>query len=165
MKEISLSKGYVTLVDDEDFDLIMEFSRKWHVREASHTCYAASYVVGTKGKQHMLMHRLITDAPHGVLVDHWDRNGLHNWRKNLRLAHGSGNQINATTKSATGYRGVAHADKGAYGKFVAFIRPSKSEKRIYLGRFSSAESAAHAYDEAAKKFHGEYAVLNFPESH
>jgi hypothetical protein len=34
-------------------------------------------------------------------------------------------------------------------------------KRIWLGSFKDEIEAAKAYDEAAKKYHGEYARLNF----
>ena len=33
---------------------------------------------------------------------------------------------------------------------------------MYLGYFYNELEAAKAYDEAAKKYHGEYANLNFP---
>ena len=34
-------------------------------------------------------------------------------------------------------------------------------KQYFLGVFKTEEAAGRAYDEAAKKYHGEYARLNF----
>lgn len=36
-------------------------------------------------------------------------------------------------------------------------------KSIYLGCFENEIEAAKAYDEAAMKYHGEFACLNFPQ--
>lgn len=39
-----------------------------------------------------------------------------------------------------------------------------NRKQVYIGIFDSREEAAKAYDIAAIKLHGEFAILNFPES-
>lgn len=87
------------------------------------------------------------------------RNGLDNRRRNLRPATDSQSSANRShQKSSTGYIGVCWMPR--IQKFRAVIEAQG--KQHYLGHFSSAKTAACVRDCAAKRYHGAFAVLNFP---
>mgnify|MGYP003693895425 CR=1 FL=1 len=110
------------------------------------------------------LHHFVTGVPGHVLIDHRNRNPLDNRKKNLRVADLSKNGMNARKhrrgRPTSKYKGVWW-DKSR-SKWAAMIRAYK--KSILSGRFASEEEAARAYDQAAKKLHGEFALLNFQNS-
>jgi hypothetical protein len=99
----------------------------------------------------------VTDST--ILVDHKDNNGLNNQKYNLRVCTQWQNLRNSTRRSnnTSGFKGVSRFRN----KWISRIRTD--EGRICLGTFNTPEEAAIAYDEAALKYHGEFANLNFPE--
>lgn len=157
MKQIQLTKGYVTIVDDEDFKWLSKF--KWCAtvnKSGSVRAYR-----GTKSNKKctgFLMHRVIMNAPPEKQVDHINGNPLDNRRCNLRLCTGVENARNKGKKrnNTTGYCGVFTKRK----KFRAQVNINK--KTISLGVFDTPEEAARAYDAAVVNLHGEFARLNFP---
>jgi hypothetical protein len=153
-KEIQLTQGQVAIVDDADYEWLSQW--KWHVNSNG---YANRTEHQSSKATTISMHRLITDAPKGMDVDHIDGNPLNNQRSNLRIATRTENQRNqrAVRGGSSQYKGV-HIHRQT-GKWEARIKVNR--QGIYLGLHSSEIDAARAYDEAARKYFGEFAKTNF----
>jgi len=106
------------------------------------------------------LHRLILGLVpgDGKLVDHKKRNPLDNRRSKLRLCSHAENHYNMEKpkNNTSGFKGICW-DKNR-NKWLA--RLEVNGKRIHVGRFDSIADAIPEYNEAAKKHHGEFAVLN-----
>ncbi len=152
MKEIPLTQGKVAIVDNSDFEELSKF--KWCAIRRRYTFYAVRNAFIDGKWRSIMMHRIITNASDGELIDHKDRNGLNNSRENLRIATRSQNAMNAKLPkhSTSGFKG-AHRAKGRKN-WVAHLK--LGQKIIHLGTFRTAEEAHVAYCEAASNRVGEF---------
>jgi hypothetical protein len=92
-------------------------------------------------------------------VDHKFGNPLDNRRSHLRITTPRQNQQNrhARVGGTSQYKGVVRE-----GRFwAAYI--TTDEGRHFLGSFHYEALAAKVYDDAARRFFGEHANLNFPD--
>lgn len=118
MIEIPLTQGQVAIVDDEDADLA-QF--KWNAKFVKIYANGGKWVArrgvwipSQKKIVTVFMHRVILarkvgrDLLHSELTDHIDRNPLHNWRSNLRVATKSLNALNTGMyrHNTSGHRGI-----------------------------------------------------------
>lgn len=142
MKEIPLTKGFVALVDDEDYDWLMWW--KW--------CYHSGGYARCMGKDKpyrasFFMHRLILNAQPGIQVDHINGDKLDNCRCNLRLVNSLQNNWNRAP------------NKGNHSSRFRGVSWDKQNQK-WLTSFHSEIDAAKAWNEAASKYYGEFARLN-----
>jgi hypothetical protein len=153
----------VALVDDDDFEDVSRF--KWHARTCRGRAYAARGVYENGRTRELLLHRYLLNAPPGVLVDHRNGNGLDCRRSvNLRTTDATGNSANRvkTPGKSSRFKGVyLRRDANRQKPWHASL--TIRDKRIYLGHFACEEDAARAYDAAAKRTFGEFALTNFSE--
>ena len=156
-REIPLTRGYVALVDDDDYDWLSE--HRWSaVGSEAKGVYAATQVRVAGQRRTVLMHRLIAGATPGQLVDHVDGATLDNRKANMRLCTHSQNMQNSRRRDG-GYKGVTR-HRGLWRAAICVDR-----RTIQSRVLTSAIAAARAYDRLALEHHCEFAKLNFPPKH
>jgi hypothetical protein len=159
---IRLAQPTCAKVDPEDYDRLNQF--EWLAKKGRNSFYALRRAPAKRnGKETLIyMHQELIKVPDGMVIDHINHDGLDNRNANIRPATKSQNLCHrkkTTTKTSSKYKGVSRrGDPPRYEARIGFDR-----KEIYLGRFDDEIQAAIAYDNAAKKHHGHFASLNFPQ--
>jgi hypothetical protein len=161
-RRIRMAQPRYAIVDPEDYERLNKY--EWEARRARNTpFYAARQARHPTERKFTLifMQREIIKVGEGLLTDHINHNSLDNRKANLRPAtytQSNRNRRKFSGQSNSKYKGVYW--KKNINKWVAQIGVNK--KVIHLGCFKKEIDAARAYDEGAKKYHGEFASLNFP---
>lgn len=167
MKTIQLTQGKVTIVDDEDYECLIQF--KWRAAKNVHgQWYAARTDLSTGKPRNLFMHRLLLNVPKGMQTDHINGDGLDNRKNNLRICdnvQNSGNKGKSKSKNgkpASKYKGVWYDNRNDRGSKPWRARLNYRGKIVYECYFTTETEAAKSYDQAAIRYLGEFARLNFP---
>jgi hypothetical protein len=160
-RKIPLTKGKFAIVDPDDYEHLSKY--RWSARKMCNVFYALRKTVSKDGRRtEILMHRCIIKPPPGMLVDHINHNGLDNRKANLRAvtyAQNTWNKRKLNPNCGSKYKGVSWYRRNK--RWSAKIHVNGTSK--FLGLFENELDAAKAYDKAARKFYGQFALLNFPD--
>jgi len=148
-------KEYIVFYDEDFHELVI--ANKWHI-----TCEKNPYAATWNNRTRLFMHILILNPDPNMEGDHKNHNTLDNRTSNLRVATRQQNAQNRRSfnKSTSKYYGVClPKPERKVNKWKAQIKVDG--EIIFLGRHPTEETAAIAYDSAARNHFGEFANLNF----
>jgi len=162
MKELLLSSGEIALADDDTFYYVQHW--KWRLTMPRKGF--KQYVTNGNLRLH---HVVLGRPPEGLVTDHISGNTLYKQRSNLRhCTQGANNQNRLKCNATSEYKGVAlwnpgrKKNGGSRGRAKWRAQIGVENKIVTIGYFEIEYVAAKAYDEAALKYYGPEARLNFP---
>lgn len=142
-----IQNGKKVLIDKKDVEIVD--CNNWYK-------YGDGYI-STSIKPRILMHRLITGAKRGQVVDHLNGNKSDNRRANLRICSYSENSHNKTRrgKLKNKLRGVS------WSKSSYLWRAGISKNGVkYCKFFKTKEQTIAYYNKMAIELYGQFAQLN-----
>lgn len=151
---IPLAGGKHFLVDVGDVDLQY---KHWSLSQG----YAQAWSSGRPA--HILAHRVILERALGrslgrsEVPDHINGDRLDNRRSNLRVATYAQNTANASkqSRSKSPYKGVSRRTENSWAA-VIYV----DKRKVHIGSYSDALTAAYMHDQFALALRGEYARTN-----
>lgn len=146
-----MGKEYFIKIDYQDLDIVSKFRWKVDLKAGSYVS-----ITGTINKKTVCQSRMILNPKMEMFVDHINGDPTDNRRSNLREVTHQQNMQNRKSLVNRKWKGI-HLCKQR-NLWVAQIHVDGKTKNI--GRFLTDKQAAIAYNEAAKKHHGDYARLN-----
>jgi hypothetical protein len=167
MKEIPLTQGKASIVDDEDSEIVER--HKWFALRGGHTFYGARGVrrqdgVWTTESMHrvILARKIGRPLVKGEMCDHVSGDGLDNRRENLRLATNAQNHRNLHRRrshTSSKYLGVTWCKRDENWEAQIMI----NQKNINLGRYPTELTAAMAREVYIDAHPELQARSNFPK--
>ncbi len=161
VKNIEIARAKI---DAKYYEIIRTSELKWYLSSG----YVATNLFDENGKQQLgYLHQAIfqlsgKEIKDGEEIDHKDGDKLNCLEDNLRVCSSTQNKQNRKklNNNTSGDTGVYWHKQNK--RWIAQITVNK--EHIYLGSFITKEEAIKAYNDAAIKYFGEFAVLNENES-
>ena len=141
------------VVDWKDYRQVE--AHKWWLKVSRRSNYAYTRIQ----RKNVSMHRFITGAEKGELVDHWDGDGLNNRRGNLRktdVTRNNRNRTNIAKNNTSGFTGLHLIRKTGYWS----ARLGVSGRHVHLGSYASRDEAAAVRRAAEVILFGEFAPVH-----
>lgn len=149
------------IVDPQDEWLLRDY--KWRFHSGTNTTYIRLTMNHDGWRKDVFLHRAIMKPNKWQLVDHKNGNGLDCRRVNLRLCTRAENNRNFRPHGKTSkFKGVSWRSKDKCWVMQIHIPDSKKKRITELFPADQEVNAARRHDYWAKKFHKEFAFLNFP---
>lgn len=149
--EMFTSKNEVFYVDADDFDRVKDVC--WFKDQHG-------YLVGYRDGEYIQLHRLVTNCPENMIVDHiGGSTTIHDNRKsNLRIVTHSQNSMNRALaiNNTSGITGVSWDNQ--MGKWRVQIGINRERK--HLGLYDDFDDAVKVRKEAEEKYFGKYSYNN-----
>ncbi len=159
-RRIFLGDGKYAIVDPEDYYQVSKYH--WGTERKGDSTYAVRLSRDKKGSRITIyMHREIMKPPRRLLIDHKNNIPSDNRRANLRTATQAQNlrhRRKIKRKTSSRYIGVYY--RSSRKRWAVQI--DYRGKTRWVGSFTDEVEAAKARDKAALKYHGDFAILNFP---
>lgn len=139
------------IIDNDDVERVKQY--KWVIFKArNNNCNSVyKYYAISSGKENILLHRFITNAEKGQVVDHKNGNTFDTRKRNLKLCtytENNKNKIRQPRKSRPSIVGVYYNTN--INKWYAYI--NIDGKRISLGYHKEEQDAINARLEAEIKY-------------
>lgn len=129
-------------IDIADVETVSKY--QWYANKKKNSFYCQTSYYEDGIKKNMKLHRLITNCPRNKIVDHIDRNGLNNTRKNLRIVDHVINNRNKSYKNKQFVNGIH------YNKKSNSIRASWYDDKLKR-HFKTFSIKKYGYDEAINR--------------